>query len=37
ELLAKVTRLRPRPGTRPELAPGVVLGPHTLHLEFDRR
>jgi cytochrome P450 len=37
ELLGAVTGLRLRPGFTPESPPGVVLGVHTLHVEFDRR
>lgn len=37
ELLDAITRPRLRPGFTPEKAPGVALGPHALHLEFDRR
>ncbi|HEX4250813.1 MAG TPA: cytochrome P450 [Pseudonocardia sp.] len=37
ELLAAVTRPRLSPGFTPENPPGVVLGLHTLRLEFDRR
>jgi len=37
ELLGAVTRPRLSPGFSPENPPGVVLGLHTLRLEFDRR